>query len=119
MESDYSDFKNQPQALRFHVVVFNFERIGSFLENFETIHNFKPDRDRLIVLDCSKNHAAQKQLVAEFARRRNWTMGQEVKVIRRRNWGIDQGARIDYIAGLHRNKNRSEERRVGKECRSR
>lgn len=105
MKSDYPDLENQSQALRFHVVVFNFERIGSFLENFDAIQNFKPDRDRLIILDCSKNHAAQKQLVAEFAQRQGWTMGQEVRVVRRRNWGIDQGARIDYIAGLRRSKN--------------
>ncbi|HKU75328.1 MAG TPA: hypothetical protein VJR02_15565 [Pyrinomonadaceae bacterium] len=105
MKSDDSDLQNQHSALRFHIVVFNFERIGSFLENFDKIHNFKPDRDRLIVLDCSKNHAAQKQIVAEFAQKQGWTMGQEVRVIRRRNWGIDQGARIDYIAALHRSKN--------------
>ena len=98
-------FDNQTEAIRFHVVVFNFERIGSFLDNFDKIRNFRPDRDRLIVLDCSLNHASQKQLVAEFAQKRNWTLGKELKVIQRKNWGIDQGARIDYFAALQKTKN--------------
>ena len=99
------DFDNQNEATRFHVVVFNFERISSFLDNFDKIQNFRPDRDRLIVLDCSVNHASQKRLVAEFAQKRNWTLGKELKVIQRKNWGIDQGARIDYFAALQKMKN--------------
>ena len=89
-------------TLRFHIVVFNFERIVSFLDNFDKIRNFRTDRDRLLILDCSNNHAAEKQRVAEFAQRRGWTMGKEVEVIKRKNWGIDQGARIDYFSLLRK-----------------
>ena len=53
-------------SIRFHVVVFNFERISSFLDNFDKVLNFRPDRDRLIVLDCSVNHATQVGMIAEF-----------------------------------------------------
>ena len=86
--------------LRFHIVVFNYERISSFLDNFDKLRNFDPARDRLIVLDCSDNRQSEMQKVAEFAKQRGWTLGQEVDVITRRNWGIDQGARVDYISLL-------------------
>src|SRR5919106_4523914 len=92
-------------SIRFHVVVFNFERIWSFLDNFDKIHNFRPDRDRLIVLDCSVDHASQMRIAADFARLRGWTLGKELEVVRRRNWGIDQGARIDYFAALQKTAN--------------
>ena len=71
-------------AIRFHVVVFNFERISSFLDNFDKIHNFRPDRDRLIVFDCSVDHASQTRLAADFADQRGWTLGKELEVVRRR-----------------------------------
>ena len=89
-------------SIRFHVVVFNFERISSFLDNFDKVLNFRPDRDRLIVLDCSVNHATQLGMIADFADKRGWTIGKEVRVVRRRNWGIDQGARIDYFTDLQK-----------------
>jgi hypothetical protein len=91
---------------RFHIVVFNFERIASLLDNFDKIKNFRPDRDRLLILDCSINHESEKQRVEEFAQRRGWHLGKEVQVIRRKNWGIDQGARIDYLASLRATSNR-------------
>ena len=101
MNGNCLEFENDHDAIRFHVVVFNFERIASFLDNSDKIQNFRPDRDRLIVLDCSINHAAQKQAVDEFARKRGW----RAKVMQRKNWGIDQGARIDYFAALRKMKN--------------
>ena len=106
MKGNCLEFENDAEAIRFHVVVFNFERIDSFLDNFHKIQNFRPDRDRVVVLDCSLNHASQKQRVAEFASERNWTLGKELKVIQRKNWGIDQGARIDYFAALQKASNR-------------
>lgn len=89
-------------SIRFHVVVFNYERISSFLDNFDKIHNFRVDRDRLVVLDCSVNHDQQTRTIADFADKRGWAIGREVEVVRRRNWGIDQGARIDYFASLRK-----------------
>ena len=95
-------------TIRFHVVVFNFERISSFLDNFDKIHNFRPDRDRLIVLDCSVNHDQQTRMIADFADKRGWTIGKEVEIVQRRNWGIDQGARIDYFTDLRKGRDRPE-----------
>lgn len=92
----------QDQARRFHVVVFNFERIASFLDNFDKIRNFNPARDRLLIFDCSINHDSELQKVIEFANQRGWSLGREIEVIRRRNWGIDQGARVDYAKRLRR-----------------
>ena len=93
-------FFDDEEAVRFHIVVFNFERIRSFISNFHKIKNFKPDRDRVLILDCSSNHASEISLLAEFARIHKWTLGKELKVLRRKNWGIDQGARIDYFTAL-------------------
>ena len=86
--------------LRFHIVVFNYERISSFLDNFDKLRNFDPRRDRLIVLDCSDNRQSEMRKVVAFAKQRGWTLGQEVEVVTRRNWGIDQGARVDYVSSL-------------------
>ncbi|HEX5964719.1 MAG TPA: hypothetical protein VFY51_02270, partial [Pyrinomonadaceae bacterium] len=80
------------RPIRFDIVVFNFEHIVSLVDYFDKIRNFRPDRDRLLVLDCSINHASEKQRVEEFARQRGWNFGKEVQVIKRKNWGIDQGA---------------------------
>lgn len=98
MKADSLEFQEHDDAIRFHVVVFNFERIASFLDHVDKLQNFRPDRDRLIVFDCSINHDAQRQAAVEFGRERGWP----VKVIRRKNWGIDQGARIDYFNALRR-----------------
>jgi hypothetical protein len=85
---------------RFDIVVFNFERIESFLDHFDKIKNFRADRDRLVISDCSINHESQKERVQTFAQQRGWGLGREVQVIKRKNWGIDQGARVDYFASL-------------------
>ena len=101
MNGNCLEFEDEHDAIRFHVVVFNFERIASFLDNADKLQNFRADRDRLIVLDCSVNHDAQKQAVVHFARQRGW----RAKVVQRKNWGIDQGARIDYFTALRKMKN--------------
>jgi hypothetical protein len=93
-------------TIRFHIVVFNFEHIVSLTDHFDKIRNFRPDRDQLLVLDCSINHAAEKQRVEEFARKRGWNFGKEVQVIKRKNWGIDQGARVDYLSWQHESADR-------------
>lgn len=88
--------------IRFHIVVFNYERISSFLDNFAKIRNFRPSQDRLVIVDCSVNHHEQVQKVIEFAKQLGWTLGNEIQVIKRKNWGIDQGARIDYVSILRK-----------------
>jgi hypothetical protein len=83
--------------LRFHIVVFNYERMASFLDHFDKITNFDPSQDRLIIFDCSLNHESEKQKVIDFGNRHGWRLGKEIALIRRKNWGIDQGARVDYV----------------------
>ena len=87
--------------IRFHVVVFNFERINSFLSNFDKVVNFDPLHDRILIFDCSRNWRSQKNEVANFAQQQGWTLGKQIQFLRRRNWGIDQGARIEYLQSLH------------------
>jgi hypothetical protein len=88
-------------ADRFHVVVLNADRLELFTRNFSRIRGFDIARDRLVVLDCSRRPASQRRILQEFAQRNGWTVGERVQFVRRRNWGIDQGARIDLLAGLH------------------
>ncbi|HEV8370756.1 MAG TPA: hypothetical protein VGQ39_22595 [Pyrinomonadaceae bacterium] len=85
---------------RFHIVVFNYERIESFLKNFDKIRNFRPLEDRILIFDCSDNHQSQKQAALRFVNEKGWTLGKEIQIISRKNWGIDQGARIDYLSRL-------------------
>jgi hypothetical protein len=85
---------------RFDIVVFNFERIASLVNNFDKIKNFRPDRDRLLILDCSVNYESEEKLVEEFVQRYRLRVGKEVLFIRRKNWGIDQGARVDYLSDM-------------------
>lgn len=86
---------------RFHIVVFNYERISSFLDNFDKITNFDPGRDEIYVLDCSVNQAVQKQALVDFANEKGWQLGGQVHFVARKNWGIDEGARVDYFGLLH------------------
>ena len=84
--------------VRFHIVVFNFERLILFLENFHRIKNFDPEKDKIYILDCSNSYKKeQEQLIKFLARRRGWKLNEQAYFIRRINWGIDQGARIDYF----------------------
>jgi hypothetical protein len=86
---------------RFHVVVFNYERICSFTSNFEKIANFNPELDKIFVVDCSNNYEAELMQIGRFADQKGWKLGDHINVTRRRNWGIDQGGRIDYFNKLH------------------
>jgi hypothetical protein len=82
---------------RFHVVVYNCDRIESFTNNFEKIVGFDALKDMILILDCSHNPIREQQQLVAFARENGWRLGQEVHFVKRRNWGIDQGARIDYF----------------------
>lgn len=85
---------------RFHVVVFNCERISLFLDNFDKIKNFDPEQDKLYIFDCSFNREQEQEKVANFLKKQGWEFNKQVHFIVRRNWGIDQGARIDYFSLL-------------------
>lgn len=82
---------------RFHIVVSNYKRLFSFVENFHKIKNFQADRDRLYILDCSpeEDWAAELEAARQLsAYALEW--GKSVFFIRRRNWAQNFGALLDY-----------------------
>ena len=96
---------SQPfEAIRFQIIVYNFERIDSFIRNFHRIQNFRPQQDRILVLDCSRDRRSQEETLEEFCALENLEYGRDVSLVPRRNRGIDQGARLDYFELLHRMK---------------
>ncbi|MBP5976070.1 hypothetical protein HW132_25875 [Brasilonema sp. CT11] len=86
---------------RFHIIVFNHERVCSFLDNFGKIINFDPEQDKIFIIDCSAKDKLQYKEVTDFSQKHGWALGEQIHFIRRKNWGIDQGARIDYFSLLH------------------
>ena len=90
-----------PRKDRFHIIVFNFERIRSFLDNFGKISNFRRGSDRLFVYDCSDKGAVEHLFVKKFCDQYGLSFGEDLTIVQRQNWGIDQGARIDYLLDIH------------------
>ncbi len=92
---------------RFDIVVLNFERVQLFFNNFHKLRNYDSTRDRVVVIDCSRDGARERALTEAFARSKGWVLGgPEIVFARRGNWGIDQGARIDYLSHLRRLRSR-------------
>ncbi|HET9958909.1 MAG TPA: hypothetical protein VFQ61_30675, partial [Polyangiaceae bacterium] len=92
-----------PTIRRFDILVLNFERINLFLENFHKLRNFDPERDRIVISDCSNNAGRERERVARFANERGWILGgPQITLSRRPNWGLAEGARIDYFTQLLR-----------------
>src|SRR5437867_3828931 len=94
------DRLSAPGGTRFHIAVYNYERIHSFINNFHRIRNFNPDLDRIVVWDCSKKFQDQERQLREFCKREGFSFGEHVIILSRRNYGIDQGARLDYFNAL-------------------
>jgi hypothetical protein len=80
---------------RFDVVVLTYNRLYSFLGNFNRIHAFDPTRDRITIVSCSPS-AAEAEEVRKFERER----GLSVRYLTRENRGIDQLARAEYFTGV-------------------
>jgi hypothetical protein len=79
---------------RFNILVLNYRRLHSFLDNFGKIKAFDPLQDRITILTCSPS-AEEKQQVKDFSEKNQV----QVKYLTRRNYGIDQGARVEYFLG--------------------
>lgn len=79
---------------RFDLVVLNYERLRSFLANFDRITAFDPARDRITIVSCSPSQAETDALRA-FEREH----GLRVRYLTRANRGIDQLARAEYFTG--------------------
>ena len=86
----------QPRLrLRFDIVVWNFERVELFLDNFTRIRNFDPRRDRLTIVSASPS-AAETRRIRRFEDDHRLT----VRYLTRRNRGGAELARAQYFTGL-------------------
>ena len=85
---------DRPFSQRFDICVWNYGRLELFLDNFDRIRQFDPERDRLTVVSCSPSKTESK-LVRQFER----DTGVGVRYLVRENRGIDQLARCDYFTG--------------------
>lgn len=90
---------------RFHIVIFNYEHISSFLNNFHKIKNFNSVTDKIFIIDCSVNYKSQQKEVIQFCRNNGWVLGEQIQFIRRKNWGLAEGGRIDYFTSLSNSSN--------------
>lgn len=82
---------------RFHIVVSNYRRLFSFIENFHKIRNFDPLHDKVYITDCSPEEEWGREL--ESAKRLEscgLTWGENLFFIRRRNWAGNIGSILDY-----------------------
>jgi hypothetical protein len=78
---------------RFDVVVFNYGRARSFLDNTSRIQGWKPN-DRLSFVTASPS-AEEESLVRDWSRANDV----EYRYLPRKNRGIDQLARCEYFTG--------------------
>jgi hypothetical protein len=81
-------------APRFELVVWNYERLGLFLEGFSRLRGFRPGVDRLTVVSASPG-PAERALLDELAER----TGIAARYLPRENRGLDQGGRCEYFTG--------------------
>ena len=79
---------------RFDIVVFNYERLDSWLRNADRIRGIDPALDRITIVSSSPGEK-EAALVRAFEADR----GFRVRYLTRENRGIDQLARIDYFTG--------------------
>src|SRR5262245_48263973 len=80
---------------RFNILVLNYKRIHSFLNNFNKIGGFDRLRDKITIMSCSPS-TKERQLVEAFSEKYHLPM----TYIVRPNFGIDQGARVEYFSGI-------------------
>src|SRR5262245_34090324 len=89
-----NSIQRQMAMRRFDIVVWNYERVESFLRNFSKIHNYDSARDRITIVSASPS-AEEIQRVREFESDHRI----EVRYLTRENRGIDQLARAQYLSG--------------------
>lgn len=83
--------------VRFDLVIANRDRIDFFWEGFfKNVRNFRPDRDRIIIMDCSDDADAQLKMTFQLLGAAGFP-DLNVRYIKRRNWNYDFGAKLDYI----------------------
>jgi tetratricopeptide (TPR) repeat protein len=85
---------SETEKYRFDIVVFNYQRLHSFFNNFSKIKNFRRDRDRITVVSCSPS-GTETDLFKAFEKSNDI----EVRYLSRVNFGGDQYARAQYFTG--------------------
>src|SRR5262245_13148982 len=79
---------------RFNILVLNYQRLHSFLNNFDRISGFDRLWDKITILSCSPSKEERQQVEA-FSEKHYL----QATYLTRRNFGIDQSARIEYFGG--------------------
>ena len=77
---------------RFDIVVFNYQKLGSFFTNFRKIINFDMERDRITVVSCSPD-VSEQIAIEEYVRQ-----GYKVRYLTRQNFGMAEYARLEYFS---------------------
>jgi hypothetical protein len=86
---------------RFHLIVQNYNKLQSLVDNFERVENFDPRRDAVYIFDCSPTHTWQQELLtADRLTEHDLEWNRNLFFIRRRNWGVNHGAQLDYFRCL-------------------
>ena len=79
---------------RFDIVVFNHDRLDSWLRNADRIRSFDPSLDRITIVSCSPSER-ESALIRDFEAQRAYRL----RYLTRENRGYEQLARIDYFTG--------------------
>lgn len=86
---------------RFHIVVPNYQRLQSFVENFHKISGINTRLDAIFIFDCTPENVWEEQLaIADRLRTYDLEWNRNLFFIRRRNWGVNHGAQLDYFRAI-------------------
>ena len=82
---------------RIDIVVANKNRIDLFWNSLDTIKNFDPKIDRIIVMDCSDNSLEELSKSKKYLDFFELKMNYNFLFFKRRNWNMNHGAQLDYL----------------------
>jgi len=86
---------------RFHIIVQNYKRLSSFINNFFRIHSLDLKRDRIYIFDCSPESIWKSELeTANTLCSYGLEWENNLFFVRRRNWGMNLGGHLDYFRSL-------------------
>lgn len=86
---------------RFHIVVQNYTKLKSLIDNFFRVESFDPLRDKVYIFDCSPAEHWQTELSnANRLTEHGLKWNENLFFVRRRNWGVNHGAQLDYFRCL-------------------
>ena len=101
MTANRSEPADDRDTNRFHVIVQNYNKLQSFVDNFHRVINFDPSRDKVYVFDCSSPEEWKAQVAtANQLVEKGLEWNDNLFFVRRRNWGVNHGAQLDYFRCL-------------------